>query len=182
MTNLTRRVALKFLAIGGTLGSAIFSLPKTNAAQEEPAGKRTNSKTVRWSQMQDRVFLGGDCWANPMEDWQVVDGAAECSSTGPNRNVHLLTHQLTNNAQGFEMSVVIDQIENRKLDTGAGFKIGIRSDINEYRSNSFAGGGIRAGVADGKLVLGRKEKSFDGLGQSKRHDASSDRLTSQRRL
>ena len=85
--------------------------------------------------MQDRVFLGGDCWANPMEDWKVVDGAAECSSTGPNRNVHLLTHQLTNNAQGFEMSVVIDQIENGKTDTGAGFKIGIRSDINEYRSN-----------------------------------------------
>ena len=167
MTNLTRRVALKFLAISSTLGGAIFSLPKAKTAQAEPAGRKTNSKTVRWSQMHDRVFLGGDCWANPMEDWQVVDGAAECSSTGPNRNVHLLTHQLTNNAQGFEMSVVIDQIENGKTDTGVGFKIGIRSDINEYRSNSFSGGGIRAGVADGKLVLGRKEKSFDGLANPK---------------
>jgi len=138
-----------------------------NAAQEQTIGQKTNAKTVLWSKMHDRVFLGGDCWANPMEDWQVVDGRAECRSFKGNRNVHLLTHQLTNVGGQFEMSVVIDQVETRKLDTGAGFKIGIRSDINEYRSNSFASGGIRAGVADGKLLLGRSEKAFDGLANPK---------------
>lgn len=163
MTNLTRRVALKFLALGTTLGSAILNLQKSDAAQKEAAEQKTNEKTVAWHQMQDRVFLGGDCWANPMEDWQVVDGAAECSTTGGNRNVHLLTHQLTNVSGQFEMSVVLDQVETRKLDPGAGFKIGIRSDINEYRSNCFAKNGLRAGIADGNLVLGRQAKAVDGL-------------------
>ena len=163
MTKFTRRVALKILALSSTLGTAILNLPKANARQEKATGQKTNSRTVGWSKMHDRVFLGGDCWANPMEDWQVVDGAAECSSFKGNRNVHLLTHQLTNVGGQFEMSVVIDQIETRKLDTGAGFKIGIRSDINEYRSNSFAGTGVRAGISDGKLVLGRQAKAADGL-------------------
>ncbi len=140
MTHLTRRVALKLLTIGTAVGSAIINLPKANANQANADqtdasstntnGLKANAKTVSWSQMQDRVFLGGDCWANPMEDWQVVDGAAECGTSRGNRSVHLLTHQLTNTDGQFQMSVVLSQIESRKLDTGAGFKIGIRSDIN----------------------------------------------------
>ena len=110
MRDLTRRVALKLLAVGSTL----FNLPKVSASQTDTSsntssGLKTNGKTVSWNQMQDRVFLGGDCWANPMEDWQVVDGAAECGSVEGNRNVHLLTHQLTNVNGQVEMSVAWPQ-------------------------------------------------------------------------
>ncbi len=130
-----------------------------NAAQTtEP-----KSKTVSWLNTHDRVFLGGDTWANPMEDWTVTDGAAQCNSYGGNRNVHLLTHQLTNTAGVFKMSVKISLIDVKKNKLGAGFKVGIHSDINEYRSNSFARNGIAAGVVDGKLMLGQKSAAFDGL-------------------
>jgi hypothetical protein len=61
------------------------------------------------------------------------------------------------------MSVVISQVDVKKNELGAGFKIGIRSDINEHRSNVFARNGIPAGVVDGRLVLHWEKKSFDGL-------------------
>ena len=143
-------------------GKARAWLAKTVSAAQEK-----NAKTISWSQTNDRVFLGGDCWANPMEDWTVVDGAAQCSSFGGNRNVHLLTHQLTNTDGSFEMSVQVSQVDVKKNELGAGFKIGIRSDINEHRSNCFSGSGIPAGVVDGKLILAGKTKAFDGLAKPK---------------
>ncbi len=160
MTNFTRRFALKVTACG----SALLGLPKIGQTEETAdASAMTNAKTVSWTQTHDRVFLGGDCWANPMEDWEVVDGAAQCLSFRGNRNVHLVTHQLTNTNGQFEMSVTIDMLDVKKIDAGAGFQVGIRSDLNEYRSNSFSRNGIPAGVVDGKLIIGKTSKTFDGL-------------------
>ncbi len=145
--------------------SLFFAFP---AAQLQAAPQeKANAKTVSWSNTHDRVFLGGDTWANPMEDWTVTDGAAQCNSYGGNRNVHLLTHQLTNTDGDFEMSVKMSLIDVKKNRLGAGFKIGIRSDINEYRSNSFAQNGIAAGIVDGELILGQKSAAFDGLATPK---------------
>tara|TARA_R110002049_G_scaffold27321_3_gene94397 strand:- start:25393 stop:27555 length:2163 start_codon:yes stop_codon:yes gene_type:complete len=98
-----------------------------------------------------------------MEDWRVVDGAAECQSLGGDRNVHLITHQLTDPSKPFAMSVVISRVEFNKQDSGAGFKVGVKSELNEYRSNTFAKSGYRAGVLAGQLVLGNKTASVSGL-------------------
>ncbi len=92
-----------------------------------------------------------------MEDWRVVDGAAECQSTAGDRNLHLITHQLADGTGSFAMSVVVRQVELGKHAGGVGFRIGIRSDLNEYRSNCFASGGINAGLIDGKMILGRQQ-------------------------
>ena len=160
MTNFSRRIALKAMAIGGSA----LGLPKLTEANEvEPLAP--NATTVSWTNTHDRVWLDGRCWANPMEDWSVVDGAAECGTTLGNRNVHLVTHQLTNTSGQFQMSVVISQVEVNKKDFGVGFKIGIHSELNEYRSNSFALNGIAAGLVDGKLVIDKTKKSLDGFGK-----------------
>ncbi len=66
-----------------------------------------------------------------------------------------MTHQITHPAKGFTMSVQITQLELSGKDAGAGFRIGVRGEFNEYRSICFVGG-ISAGVADGRLVLGPK--------------------------
>ena len=115
-----------------------------------------------WHKTHDRVFLGGDYWANPMEDWRVSDGAAECITAGGNRNIHLITHQLENPRRPFEMSVRIESVEFARKDTGAGFRVGVRSELNEHRSNCFAKGGINAGLIAGQLVLGKARKPIDG--------------------
>jgi len=98
--------------------------------------------------MHDRVWLGSDVWANPMEDWRVIDGAAECQSLGSNRSIHSITHQITNPVNFFAMAVRVQQVGSKGTDGGAGFRIGIRSEINEYRSNCFAAKGVNAGVTE----------------------------------
>ena len=144
-----RRTALKLLATATVVGAATRT-PKATAATT-PAHASDS-----WSRTHDRVFLGGDFWANPMEDWKVAAGGAECRSLGVNRSVHSLTHQITHPTKGFSMSVQMSQLEVRGKDNGGGFRLGVRSELNEYRSNCFVTQGLNAGVADGQLVLGSK--------------------------
>lgn len=152
MPSLTRRVSLKLMG----LASAAFGLADQAEAQDADGKPIRPTFQDAWGNTHDRIWLGADVWANPMEDWRVVDGAAECQTTGGDRNIHLVTHQLTNPKGALHLSAIVSRVEIKSKDGGAGFRIGIRSDINEYRSNCFAKGGIIAGVRDGSLVLGRK--------------------------
>ncbi|MFD2257723.1 alkaline phosphatase D family protein [Luteolibacter algae] len=146
---ISRRSALKLVAAGTVAGMAAgprFAMAQDAAAQDV------------WANTHDRVWLGGGFWANPMENWKIADGAAECQSMGPNRSIHSVTHQVTDPSKGFEMSVHLSQLEQNEQDAGAGFRIGIHSELNEYRSNCFAGNGINAGVMNGQLILGAKHE------------------------
>lgn len=159
MTSLTRRLLLKsFGALAGWLSHGCYA--RAQSANRR-ASSPSKSTTISWKQIHDRVWLGAEIWANPMEDWAVVDGAAECQTGGGNRSLHLITHQLTDPDGSLEMSVVVRRVERGKQDGGVGFGIGIRSELNEYRSNCFASGGIHAGIQDGKLVLGRSSSNVD---------------------
>lgn len=115
-----------------------------------------------WQRAVDRVWLGAEVWANPMEDWRLVDGEAECVFGGGGRNVQLLTHQLNDPRQPFEMTVRVRQVEAGPRGGGAGFRVGVRGDLNEYRSNCFASGGIDAGIRDGELKLGGQAADLVG--------------------
>lgn len=147
MTDSSRRNALKTLGVA----AAAAGLTRDVRAQETASDAAPGCS---WSRAHDRVWLGGEYWANPMEDWRIVEGAAECQSSEGGRNIHLITHQLTDPASGFETSVTIRQVEKGTQDGGAGFGLGIKSELNEYRSNAFAGGGLTAGISNGTLVLG----------------------------
>lgn len=158
MISFSRRLALQLMALSSSL------LPGRNRAtmaSPVPSPQPENASPVNafrssWDTSYDRVWLGREFWANPMEDWKVSNGAAECLTGAGNRNIHLLTHQLTNVDGSFAMSVNIEAISEPKQNASVGFRIGIRSDLNEYRSNSFANGGINAGTKAGSLTLGRK--------------------------
>jgi alkaline phosphatase D len=167
MKSLTRRITLKLIALGG----ACFGLSRTVRGDDktpinktdQPAESSNNATTVSWTKTHDRVWLDPRIWANPMEDWRVKDGAAECQTTGGNRNLHLITHQWTDPSGSADMSVSIQKVGGQRKGAGAGFRIGTKSELNEYRSNCFANGGINAGVLEGKLMLGRNtgNKSVD---------------------
>ena len=150
MNSLTRRLSLKFMALGGTW------LGWTTASKGQDANSASSNDLISWQNTNDRVWIGNDIWANPMEDWRVADGAAECQTSGGDRNLHLITHELTNPRGSLAMSVLVRQVESRKQDGGVGFRIGIQSEINEHRSNCFSRGGINAGLIDGQMILGRK--------------------------
>ncbi len=157
MTSLTRRLALKLIG----LGSAWLGFKKATHAQDASASSVGETTIVSWKNTHDRVWLGSEIWANPMEDWRVVDGTAECQTTGGDRNLHLITHQLTDATGSIAMSVVVHQVEVGKQDGGVGFRIGIRSELNEHRSNCFASGGVNAGLVNGNMILGRQQAPID---------------------
>lgn len=75
MPSIARRSLLNVLG----LGSALLTLPRRLQAQDaSPEVAMVKEGLVDWTDTNDRVFLSGDCWANPMEDWKVADGTAEC--------------------------------------------------------------------------------------------------------
>src|SRR3954469_21313156 len=103
---ITRRTGIKWAAAGTLIG---FRIPKAEGA---PSAQAVASKKGGdpWANTHDRVWLGGEFWANPMEDWCIRDGAAECLNPGGGRSVHSLTHQVTKNGT-LAMSVTLTRVE-----------------------------------------------------------------------
>ncbi|WP_017445179.1 alkaline phosphatase D family protein [Gayadomonas joobiniege] len=156
---ISRRDALKFVA-AGVAASTIVGCANSSSAQNGRQNRANlsprQSLQDNWHKTHNRVFLGGQYWANPMEDWRIKDGAAECIYGGGNRTVHCLTHQLSEPEKGFEMSVLIEQKKTGLNDGGAGFRLGARSELNEYRSNAFVQTGLDMGIYKKQLVLADK--------------------------
>ena len=153
---ISRRFGLKLFALGSLFG---FSSSTRSSAQFHKKNSDDDWDSLEsWSATHDRVFLGGTVWANPMEDWRVADGWAECQVDAGGRNVQSLTHQLANPGAGFAMSVRVQKADEKSRANGAGFRIGVKSELNEVRSNVFAGGGIQAGLNKGKLMIGKASK------------------------
>jgi len=112
-----------------------------------------------WSKANDRVWVGSNYWANPMENWQVANGRLECISGGirdknisMGPNVQLLTWQAT------KKSSFVTQVTTGKLTADVkgwtGFLFGIKGGIDDYRHACNWGIGIEAGLsADGKLFI-----------------------------
>src|SRR5689334_19271373 len=59
----------------------------------------------RWPSGSDQVWLGPEYWANRLQDWRLQDGRIECIAAGGDRNVVLLTHELSVRPEPFEISV-----------------------------------------------------------------------------
>ncbi|MEE3061056.1 MAG: DUF1080 domain-containing protein, partial [Verrucomicrobiota bacterium] len=105
----------------------------------------------------DRIWLGEDYWANPMEDWAVRDGKMVCLRNGPNRNVHLLTFGLvTDDPKASFQSSVILGIEERSNRGSAGFLLGVLdSETSDPRASLIMGKGLAVGIkTSGTLFIG----------------------------
>lgn len=153
---ISRRLSLKFFSVAALLGL----VGKRPAVAQ---GKKAKLKRLdRWDKTHDRIFLGGEFWANPMEDWTIKDGWAECMTDSANRSIHSLTHQIAEPGKGFAMSVKVGRSRTAKKHGGAGFRLGVKSDINEVKSNVFAGGGVNAGLVGQELFIGRKKAKLTG--------------------
>ncbi|MFM7132598.1 MAG: twin-arginine translocation pathway signal, partial [bacterium] len=128
MPRLTRRFLLQMAS-----ATAAFISSFRRSSAQNPI-KIELSQLDDWDNTFDRVWLGGQFWANPMEDWRIVGGAAECSAKVGDRNIHAITHQIGNPEKPFQLSITAARAESGQVDSGFGFRVGIRSDIDEYRS------------------------------------------------
>lgn len=130
------------------------------------AAEAANEYRSDWGQSLDRVWLGPDLWANPMQDWQMKDGHVECVNAALDRNVHLLTHQVGAQRGNITMSVKIRRVGGGKLGSGKGsfgLRLGILGTLkdyperHDYRNNLWPapGSGFHIGLAsDGSMFTG----------------------------
>ncbi|NLT70841.1 MAG: twin-arginine translocation pathway signal [Verrucomicrobiaceae bacterium] len=159
LRRISRRFSLRIFSSLALLGI----LPRKSALAQEKGEAEDSSggeRLDRWDRTRDRVFLGGDFWANPMEDWRLRDGWAECLVRSGKRSIHSLVRGLENVEGDFTLSVRLARPAGLTGKDGAGFQIGVRSDIDEVRSNCFAHNGITAGITGGHLVLGRERRAL----------------------
>jgi alkaline phosphatase D len=154
--NISRREVLKLVAAASV---AATSVGCTAYRDEQSNIERSNHSLMpdKWKNTHDRPWLGGEYWANPMEDWHIVNGRAECKSRSGSRSVHSLTHRLTHTQEPFSTSVIVRRIETHTKDGGAGFRLGINNEIDEYRSSCFVQKGLDIGVIGQDLTIAGKK-------------------------
>ena len=148
----TRREFVRSGATGLTIGSQLAA--RTSGAAEAPPTEFASG----WHVTPDRVWIGPEYWANPLQDWRIAGGRLECTKAAPDRNVHLLTRQLSAQAGDLRMSVRVERSGGGDFGAGsgsAGFRIGVRGPLNDYRNALIFGTGLDAGItADGRLFIG----------------------------
>lgn len=111
----------------------------------------------------ERPWIGPEYWSNPLQDWRLRDGRLENFRPGGDRNVFLLTREVSGSSGTLSLSVRLGRIEatDEPLESGwAGFRVGIRGSFDDYRDSAVRGVGLHCGVAsDGKLFIGSPDES-----------------------
>jgi alkaline phosphatase D len=169
MSDINRR---QFIQDSTALAVGTAALADLGLAQSAPVAQ-SKDFTSPWAAAHDRVWLGPEFWANPMQDWRLTGGRIECVNAALDRNVHLLTRQLGEKPGELTMKVRIGRVGGGPLGKGkgsAGFRIGIRGPLNEYRNSLIFGSGLDAGItAQGGLFIGEFRNARPGevaLGKS----------------
>ncbi|TXE04802.1 alkaline phosphatase D family protein [Algoriphagus aquimarinus] len=160
-----RRSAVKAMALTSFSTPFFFSQGFTSIKKllaSADSGFKSN-----WENWPDMKWIGPEFWGNRLQDWEIIDGKAVCTISGPNRALHILTHQLGSDNNDFQQSVIIDW-NNRELAGNAGayagFRLGAKGIFDDYRSAAIFGKGLDAGITGtGQLMIGEKlsEKRLD---------------------
>ena len=152
-SDLTRRHFLQNSAALAVGAAVAHTLPPL-----EGAVVPGNEFLANWRDCPDRVWLGPDFWSNPLQDWRVAGGRAECTNAAADRNVHVLTRSLSERDAAFTLRVRVGRADGSPLGRGAGsfgFRIGIRGPLPDHRNSLIFGRGLDAGVtAAGGLFIG----------------------------
>ena len=115
----------------------------------------------------DRVWIGPEYWANPLQNWRTAGGEV-FAQAGAGRTLHLLTHQAVDGEGGLSMEVAVRLAEGGDRDeaaeTWAGFVVGIRGGLDGYKhALVHPATGVSAGVrGDGRLFVG-EQTSVDAV-------------------
>ncbi|MCA9109667.1 MAG: hypothetical protein KDA52_06950, partial [Planctomycetaceae bacterium] len=129
--------------------------------------------TSDWQRQPDRIWIGPQYWANPMEDWHLRDGRLECIEGNYNANVHVLSHRISGNDGDLRLSVVIGLQTDSNGPGTAGFHFGIHSQLGDHRSSLLRGEGIRFAVSsDGSIQATDKNQSWSGFGIDRNEDVA----------
>lgn len=116
----------------------VFDIPLSSASM------RSDLKNLN-----DRIWIGEDYWAIPMEDWRIKSGRIECTGKEKFSRVNLLVEEIEQGAGDLSLSVELGLLSDSNSGNGsAGFNIGIRDELDpDIRSACYFGKGTPAGVS-----------------------------------
>src|SRR5690349_8013742 len=83
-----------FLRDSTMAGLALAAPDVASGAAADPPGPEPSGSSADWAGIPDRVWLGPEFWANPLQDWRVAGGRIACVNAAPDRHVHWLTRDL----------------------------------------------------------------------------------------
>jgi hypothetical protein len=141
---------LPILLLAGSLCGA------RNASSAEESVKFQSD----WDRL-NRPWTGPHYWAGPLQDWRLANDRAECFVSGGNRLLFLTTHHAEGDQPAYQTSVRLGRITPKKASSKengwAGFRIGIKGTLPDYRNAALFGTGFEAGIqTDGTLFAGKK--------------------------
>jgi hypothetical protein len=140
----TRFSRRRFIASSASLAASSLVTPLLEANGLQT----TREFRSNWDSCPDRVWLGPEYWANPLQDWQIVSGRIECTNAAPDRNIHVLTQQLAGRDGTLATSVRVGRIGRTAAKReSAGFRIGAQGPLGNYRNNLIFGRGLDAGIS-----------------------------------
>jgi phosphodiesterase/alkaline phosphatase D-like protein len=147
--------------VGTVVAPPLAQLLRAEAAQ--PAADFRSG----WDVCPDRVWLGQDYWANPLQDWRIANGRIECTNAAADRSVHVLTRQLGERQGTLTMSVRVGRVGGGALGAGkgtVGFRIGVQGPLRDYRNSLIYGRGLDAGISgDGAIFIGDVRNAKPGV-------------------
>lgn len=112
-----------------------------------------------------RPWPGKDFWANPAEDWSAAKGRLENSFSGGNRNVVLLSAEVSKEKGPFNARFLLDQISFELFGEGfAGFQAGLQAPSGDFREAAVLGTGFAAGIDfNGHPFIGKTKAGGEPL-------------------
>jgi alkaline phosphatase D len=143
----------------------LFLLTFVFACNRTPdTGSSAHGFRSDWPTQTQRSWIGPEYWANRLQDWQIKDGRLECLVSAENRNVHVLTHQLSDQPHPFSVRVTVGSLAPAAPEKSgwAGFMVGAKGEFSDYRDNAVHGKGLHAGLlTSGRLFIGKMEEAQD---------------------
>ncbi|NQU86722.1 MAG: hypothetical protein HQ541_13270, partial [Mariniphaga sp.] len=111
---------------------------------------------VDFNNTYNRIWVGKDFWAIPLEDWKVENTKLICTGTVPESRVNILTRILSPDPGDFNLSAQMGLHEKGEELGSAGFLLGIYDKEDpDIKAACYFGKGIKAGVSlEGYAFLG----------------------------
>jgi len=106
----------------------------------------------------DRIWIGQDFWAIPLEDWRVNNGRIECVGERKDMRVNVLSHTISNGNGIANMSVRMGLLYEGTVISSAGFRVGINDpEDDNIKAACYFGKGTNAGIRTDKQLFIEQE-------------------------
>ena len=119
-------------SLASVLGKPVASAKPSDRPTDRPSDERAVADSVFLADWKgSRRWIGPNWWANPLTDWNLRNGSVS-SAAAADRTLCLLPAETAGN-EAFKLSVVIQRSPSGSANTAAGFRIGRRGGIDDYR-------------------------------------------------